>query len=49
MRPQKFFHAARKITKAKGVVTRVLNQFDALAHADTDGVLAPLRKAAEGN
>ena len=42
------FHAARKITKAKGVVTDVLNQFNALAQADTEGVLVPLRKAAEG-
>jgi tetratricopeptide (TPR) repeat protein len=43
------FIAARKITKAKGVVTSVLNQFDALAQADTDGVLATLRKAAAGD
>jgi tetratricopeptide (TPR) repeat protein len=43
------FRSARNITKAKGVVTRVLNQFDALAQADTDGVLAPLRKVAEGD
>ena len=31
------FDAARKITQAKGVVARVLSQFDALALADTDG------------
>ncbi len=42
------FDAARKITQAKGVVARVLNQFDALALADTDGILSPTRKAAEG-
>jgi hypothetical protein len=29
--------------------TGVLNQFNALAQADTKGVLVPLRKAAEGN
>ena len=43
------FNAARRITKAKGIVTSVLNQFDALAQADTDGVLVTLRKAAAGD
>ena len=42
------FQAARQITNAKGVVTGVLNQFDALAKADTNGVLNLLRKVAEG-
>jgi hypothetical protein len=42
------FGAARKIAQAKGVVARVLNQFDALARADMDGILSPARKAAEG-
>jgi tetratricopeptide (TPR) repeat protein len=42
------FGAARKITQAKGVVARVLSQFDALALADTDAILSPARKAAEG-
>lgn len=42
-------HDARKITKAKGIVARVLTKFDALAQADTDGVLAPLRNVVSGN
>jgi hypothetical protein len=42
------FAAARKITQAKGVVTSVLNRFDALAVADKEGLLAPARKALEG-
>ena len=42
------FAAARKITRAKGLVAGVLNLFDALAHADKDGILARMRKAAEG-
>lgn len=42
------FEAARQITKAKGVVTALLNQFDALALADAKGILAPVRKAAAG-
>jgi hypothetical protein len=42
------FGAARKITQAKGAVARVLNQFDALALADINGILSPARKAAEG-
>ena len=42
------FGAARKITRAKGVVARVLNLFDALAVADKAGLLARVRKAAEG-
>jgi hypothetical protein len=41
------FGAARKITQARGVVTSVLNQLDALALADTDGILSPVRKAVE--
>ena len=42
------FAAARKITRAKGAMANVLNLFDALAVADKDGLLAPVRKAAEG-
>ncbi|MEL6816072.1 MAG: tetratricopeptide repeat protein [Cyanobacteria bacterium J06598_3] len=42
------FQAARNITQAKGVVTRLLNRFDALALADTENILAPLRKVAAG-
>ena len=42
------FAAARKITRAEGVVASVLNLFDALARADKDGLLAQVRKAAEG-
>ena len=42
------FAAARKITRAEGVVASVLNLFDALARADKDGRLAQVRKAAEG-
>ena len=42
------FAAARKITRAKGVVASVLNLFDALAVADKERNPAPARKAAEG-
>lgn len=42
------FAAARQITQAKGVVTALLNQFDALALADTSGILAPVRRTAAG-
>jgi len=42
------FQEARQITRAKGVVAHVLKQFDALAKADTDGILEPLRKAVKG-
>ena len=42
------FRVARNITQAKGVVTAVLNQFDALAKVDAQGILIPLRTAAEG-
>ncbi len=40
------FRAARKITQARGVLTTILQQFDALTQADPDGILTPLRKAA---
>lgn len=42
------FVAARKMTRAKGVVASLLKQFDALAVADTRGLLAPVRSVAEG-
>jgi hypothetical protein len=42
------FATVRKITRAKGVVASVLNLFDALAVADKKGLLAQVRKAAEG-
>jgi tetratricopeptide (TPR) repeat protein len=42
------FRAARSITRAKGVVSRVLALFDALAVADPAGVLAAVRPAAAG-
>ena len=42
------YRAARAITKATGIVQRVLHLFDALAQADTYGVLAPVRAAAAG-
>ena len=42
------FQAARNITQAKGTVTQLLNRFDALALADTENILAPLRKVAAG-
>ena len=42
------YRAARAITKATGIVQRVLRLFDALAQADNHGVLAPVRAAAAG-
>jgi tetratricopeptide (TPR) repeat protein len=42
------YRAARAITKATGIVQRVLRLFDALAQADKHGVLAPVRAAAAG-
>ncbi len=42
------FRAARAITKAKGIVGRVLRLFDALAVADTNGVLKDVRAVAAG-
>ena len=42
------FRTARQITTAKGVVTRLLNRFDALAIADADGILAPVQEVAAG-
>jgi len=42
------YRAARKITTAKGIVGRVLQLFDALAVADTAGVLAGVRDVAAG-
>jgi len=40
--------AARAITKAPGIVGRVLRLFDALAVVDTDGILGEVRKVAAG-
>jgi len=42
------FHAARAINRDAGVVSHVLRLFDALAGADTAGVLAGVRDAANG-
>ena len=42
------YRAARAITKATGIVQRVLRLFDTLAQADADGILAPVRAAAAG-
>ena len=43
------FRAARTITQDKGTVARVLRLFDALALADTPGLLAPIRHVAAGH
>jgi len=42
------FRAARKIAPHAGVVKRVLRLFDELVKCDEEGVLAEVRKAAEG-
>ena len=42
------FHAARAVTSAAGIVGSVLQLFDALAQADTDGILAEVRPIAAG-
>jgi tetratricopeptide (TPR) repeat protein len=42
------FSAARAITRADGIVGRVLRLFDALADGDESKVLRPVRSAAEG-
>ena len=42
------FRAARTITKAKGIVRRVLRLFDALAVADTNGMLKDVRGVVAG-
>jgi hypothetical protein len=43
------FAAARAITRAEGIVRRVLGLFDALAICDDAGVLQPVRPAAGGD
>jgi hypothetical protein len=43
------FRAARKVTSAAGVVKRVLRLFDELVKCNQEGVLAEIRKSAEGN
>ena len=43
------FRKARKIAPHAGVVKSVLRLFDELVKCDTDGVLAGVREAAEGN
>jgi tetratricopeptide (TPR) repeat protein len=42
------FHAARSITSAPGIVSRVKRLLNAMAPADAAGILAPVYKAAEG-
>jgi tetratricopeptide (TPR) repeat protein len=42
------FSAARSITRADGIVRRVLRLFDALANGDEARMLRPMRSAAEG-
>jgi tetratricopeptide (TPR) repeat protein len=42
------FRAARAITRAPGIVSRVLRLLDALAVVDAEGLLAPVRAAAAG-
>jgi hypothetical protein len=42
------FQAARRITKAAGMVQGVLRLFDALAMADSEGLLNEVRKVAAG-
>ena len=43
------FRAARTITRAHGIVQRVLRLFDALAPADPAGILEPIRVAASND
>ncbi len=43
------YHAARKITKDAGTVRRVLRLFDALAVADTKGILKEVRPVITGS
>ncbi|MBU4225179.1 MAG: hypothetical protein KKC71_05095 [Chloroflexi bacterium] len=42
------FRTARKIAPHAGVVKRVLRLFDELGQCDEEGILAEVRKAAEG-
>jgi hypothetical protein len=42
------YQASRRVTSAPGVVRAVLQYFDALAQADTDGILAEVRPVAAG-
>jgi uncharacterized protein (UPF0297 family) len=42
------YQAARKVTSDAGIVRMVLQYFDALAQADTDGILAEVRPVAAG-
>ena len=42
------FRAARALTAADGVVTRVLRLFDAIAAADETEILTPIRPVAAG-
>ncbi|MBI1281917.1 MAG: TIR domain-containing protein [Anaerolineaceae bacterium] len=43
------FQAAREITKAKGIIGRVVRLFDGLAVADKDGMLIDVRAMAAGD
>jgi tetratricopeptide (TPR) repeat protein len=42
------YHAARAVTRDAGIVRAVLQYFDALVQADTDGILAEVRPFAAG-
>ena len=42
------YSAARAVTSEAGITRAVLQQFDALAQADTDGILAEVRPVAAG-
>ena len=42
------FHATRRITRADGIVARVLSLFDTLADGEETGTLAPVRAVAAG-
>ena len=42
------YKAARAVTSDAGIVRDVLQRFDALAQADTDGILAEVRPVAAG-
>ena len=42
------YNAARAVTSEAGIIRVALKRFDALAHADTDGILAEVRPVAAG-
>lgn len=43
-----WFRSARQVTRADGVVRRVLRLLDALSPADPEGILMPIRRTAAG-